>query len=120
MMGINQFSRNKDASWEFIKWITGKEIHKKFVLAGGPAARVSELNDADLRTKFPWFPTVGQSAEMAYPDCRPRIPESFQVIDTVGNYVSEALSGQRPIEDALGKANDDVHTLLKRGGYKVA
>jgi multiple sugar transport system substrate-binding protein len=119
LMGINKYSKKKDAAWDFIKWVNGQDIHKQFVLQGGPPARISELKDPELNKKFPWFGTLAESAEKAYADCRPRIPESFQVIDTIGNYVSQTLSGQMPIEQAMKQANNEISNLLKQSGYTV-
>lgn len=119
LMGINKYSENKERAWEFIKWMNSKEVHKEFVLKGGPPARLSELNDPDLKEKFPWFDTQAESAEKAFADCRPRIPESFQIIDTVGNHISEALSGKLSVEQAMKQANDQVRNLMIQGGYKV-
>jgi len=38
VMGINKFGQQKDMAWDYIKWFTSQETHKKFVLAGGPPA----------------------------------------------------------------------------------
>jgi multiple sugar transport system substrate-binding protein len=94
-------------------------VHKRFVLLGGPPARTSQLDDPELVEKFWWFPTLAESAATAYPDCRPRVPESFQIIDTVGNYLSEALSGSLSTEEAMASANADIASLLEGAGYDV-
>lgn len=119
VVGINSYSKNSDAAWEFITWLTSPEVHKRFVLLGGPPARTSQLTDPELVEKFWWFPTLAESAKTAYPDCRPRIPESFQIIDTVGNYLSQALSGGMSTEDAMKSANTDIASLLEGAGYNV-
>ena len=119
VLGINAYSANKDAAWEFIKWASTGEAHKKFITLGGPPARLSELADPALIEQFPWFPTISASAATAYQDCRPRVPESFQIIDTIGNALSEALAGSISTTDAMNRANDDVRTLLEQSGYEV-
>ena len=119
VMGINANSQNSDGAWDFITWLTSPEVHKQFVLLGGPPARSSQLTDPELVEKFWWFPTLAESAKTAYPDCRPRIPESFQIIDTVGNYLSQALSGGISTEDAMNSANSDIASLLEGAGYNV-
>jgi len=119
VLGINAYSKQSDAAWAFITWLTSPEVHKRFVLLGGPPARTSQLTDPELVEKFWWFPTLAESAATAYPDCRPRVPESFQIIDTVGNYLSQALSGGLSTEDALKSANEDITSLLEGAGYDV-
>jgi multiple sugar transport system substrate-binding protein len=120
VMGISKFSTQKDLAWEYTKWFTSPEIHKKFVDAGGPPSRYTALQDPELAAKYPWFKSIEESAAMAYADCRPRIPESFEIISTVGIYVSRVLSGELSAEDAMKKANEEIKALLKKGGYNMS
>ncbi len=120
VMGISKFSKQKELAWEYAKWFTSAEIHKKFVDVGGPPSRYSALQDPELLAKYPWFKTIEESAAMAYADCRPRIPESFEIISTVGIYVSRALSGELSAEEAMKNANEEIKALLKKGGYTMS
>lgn len=120
VMGISSYSEQKDLAWEYVKWFTSPEIHKKFVDAGGPPSRYSAFQDPELLAKYPWFPIIEKSAGMAYADCRPRVPESFEIISTVGIYVSRALSGELSAEEAMQKANEEIKTLLKKSGYNMS
>ena len=46
MIGINNDSPNKDAAWEFIKWVLSDEIQKKLAATGTtPPCRFSLLKD---------------------------------------------------------------------------
>ena len=119
-MGINSATKQKDLAWDYIKWFTSPEIHKKFVLLGGPPSRLSAMQDPEILKKNPWVKTVYESQSLTFADCRPRIPESFQIIDKVGLHVSEALSGKVSIEDAMKATNQEVGDLLKKAGYKVS
>jgi len=120
VMGINKYSTQKQAAWDYIKWFTSAETHKKFVLAGGPPSRLSTLADPEVKAKQPWVGVLSASQKLSYAECRPRIPESFQVIDTIGTYISKALSGDLTVEDAMNQANAEVGKLLKSKGYKVS
>jgi multiple sugar transport system substrate-binding protein len=120
VMGINSNGKQKDLAWDYIKWFTSQETHKKFVLLGGPPSRVSTMQDPDVLKKSPWIQTVYESQSQTFADCRPRIPESFQIIDKIGLHVSEALQGQASIQDAMKQANDEIAALLKKAGYKVS
>ena len=119
VMGINSNSKQKELAWDYIKWFTSQETHKKFVLLGGPPSRLSTMQDSEILSKLPWVKTVYESQSKTFADCRPRIPESFQIIDTIGLRISEALQGQVSIEDAMKRANDEITTLLKGKGYKM-
>lgn len=119
VMGISSAGTQKDLAWDYIKWFTSPEIHKKFIDAGGPPSRYSTLQDPELSSKYWWFGTLEESAGMAYADCRPRIPESFEIISTVGLYVSRALTGELSAEEAMNRANDEVRDILENAGYNM-
>jgi len=119
VMGINKFGQQKDMAWDYIKWFTSKETHKKFVLAGGPPSRLSTMEDADVLAAQFWVPTVAESFKYTFADCRPRIPESSQIITMIGDYVNKAIVGEMSVEDAMKAADTDVAKLLKDAGYVV-
>ena len=120
VMGINTYSKQKDLAWDYIKWFTSKETHKKFVFLGGPPSRLSTMQDPEVLEKVPWAKTIYETQSLTFADCRPRIPESFQIIDKVGFHVSEALQGSVSIQDAMKAADQEIGGLLKGAGYKVS
>ena len=115
-MGINPAAQQKESAWDYIKWFTSQETHKKFVLQVGPPSRLSTLQDAEVKEAVPWADTVFQSQELAYSEARPRIPEAF---DTIGLYVSQAVLGEVSVEEAMAQADREIGELLKRNGYTV-
>jgi multiple sugar transport system substrate-binding protein len=117
VMGIASSSPNKNLAWEYIKWFCSPEIHKEFCAAGGPPSRFSAAQDPELTAKNPWYTTVLETAPLTYVDCRPRIPESFEIIDVVGLKVSEALQGETTIEQAMKDVQNYVTILMKKAGY---
>ena len=119
VMGINSNAAQKDLAWDYIKWFTSPEIHKKFVIAGGPPSRLSTMEDPEVKAAVPWVETVYESQKYVFADCRPRIPESFQIIDTVGLYASQAVQGQITVDEATAKMTNDIRQLLVSSGYKV-
>lgn len=119
VMGINKFTKQKDLAWDYIKWFTSPEVHKQFVLAGGPPSRLSTMRDPQVLAAQPWVQTLDESQALAFADCRPRIPESFQIIDTLGQYISQAVEGQLSVQDAMQQANQKIGKLLKDDGYNV-
>lgn len=113
---INANSKNKDAAWDFIKWFSSPETHKKFVLAGGPPSRHSAFQDEQIRKEQFWTDTLYASAKAAWPDGRPRYPGTFQVIDAIGLEVNRAIVGEVSPQEALDKANENVTNILKSEG----
>lgn len=118
-MGINAFSQQKDLAWDYIKWFCSPEIHKEFVSHpfGGPPSRYSAMLDPKLSEMFPWYKTIYESAKLTYEDCRPRIPESHEIIDTIGLYASKAVGGEMSVEKAVEEAEKKIKSILVRGGY---
>lgn len=119
VMGINAHSEQKDLAWDYIKWFTSKEVHKQFVLLGGPPSRISAIEDPEIREKMPWVETIAETQKHVYADCRPRIPESFEIIDTVGFQFSRALQNQATVDEALAELQKSISDLMVKGGYTV-
>ncbi|MCX6089023.1 MAG: sugar ABC transporter substrate-binding protein [Candidatus Atribacteria bacterium] len=117
VMGIANSSKSKDVAWEFIKWFCSPEIHKEFCKMGGPASRFSAVNDPELMKAYPWYKTIAETAPLTFVDCRPRIPESFEIIDVVGLKLSEALQDQITPEQAMKDIQGYVTILMQKGGY---
>ena len=111
---------NKDMAWDYIKWFTSPSTHREFVDLSGVAARYSAFEDPELADKYWWFPVVAESADMGYAECRPRIPESFEIISTVGLYVSRALTGELSSQEAMSRANEEIRQLLEERGYPMS
>lgn len=119
VMGINAYSQQKDMAWDYIKWFTSQETHKKFVLSGGPPSRLSTMQDPEVIAAQPWVPTVYETQAYTFADCRPRIPESSEIITTIGDYISRAIVGEMTAEEAMKAADEEIAQLLKDAGYVV-
>ena len=89
------------------------------MLLGGPPSRMSAINDPEIRQKMPWVETIGETVGHVYADCRPRIPESFEIIDTVGFQFSRALQNQVSVDEALGELQTSISDLMVKGGYTI-
>ena len=121
MMGINTFieEEEKDMAWDYIKWFTSQEMHKEFVLEGGPPSRLSVIQDEEVLEQRPEVETIYEQADKVYEDVRPRIPESHEIIDIVGYHVSRAVEGDASVEEAMQEAEDEVAELLIENDYHV-
>lgn len=119
VMGINSASKQKDLAWDYIKWFTSPQIHKQFVLAGGPPSRLSTMQDPEVVEAQPWAETLFETQKLTYAEVRPRVPESFEIIDIVGFHVSRAIQGEVTPEEAMRAADKEVGELLKKAGYRV-
>jgi multiple sugar transport system substrate-binding protein len=118
-MGINKYGTQKDMTWDFMKWFTSPETSVEFALAGGFPPRTSSLSNKELLAKYAWYDTLKQVIPTAFADCRPRITESFDIINTLGTYISKALTGSMTPKAAMTAADREIGKMLKKRGYKV-
>lgn len=113
VMCMNAHGSHKDAAWDFMKWFASPEIHLNYVLAGGTPSRNSALIDPAVTRKFPWIRTIHQARNNPWPEVRPRIPETFKLINTVGIDVNKAIIGDLTATPATDDANAKVSDLLR-------
>lgn len=95
-VGINAFSKNQEAAFQFIQYATSKEGDKiqwlKYRV--GPT-RKSVIEDPEVIADAPWLKDVYlPSLEGA--SHRPRIPEEPRLEDVLVGTISEILLGQAP------------------------
>jgi len=118
-MGINKHGVNPDFAWDYMQWFTSPEINVEFAKMGGFPARESTLANEGLRAQYPWYSTLDEVIPTAFADCRPRNNESFAIINTLGTFISKAMSGEMTTEDAMKAADQEIGTMLKEAGYTV-
>jgi multiple sugar transport system substrate-binding protein len=112
-IGINADSKNPDAAWEFIKWLTSPEIQKEWIRNDGAPIRRSTLEDPDLNKEYPWFPLMLTSFENGDGDYRPRIPQYSIIQDALGSAVNGYLVGEMSAQEALDQAQTQVESAMK-------
>jgi len=120
-VGINSFSKKKEAAWLFIQWLTSKEVQMKI---GGPAMYVSRLsvnNDVRWQKYFPWLKewqsALMENVKYADPDCRVRIPEWPEIGDIAGAALESVIAGEKTPEDAFNEACARIYEVMKKAGY---
>ncbi len=57
-MGVSSQSENKEAAFQLLSWIAGKERGVDLALAGGSVARMSVANDERVLKDFPYYPLL--------------------------------------------------------------
>lgn len=95
--GISATSTKKDAAWEFIEWLSGKEMDVEGMVEGGSSARVSTWADPRSATNnSPEFmEAVATISEIGLPYDRPFCDNAAEVRALVGQMIDAANSGQR-------------------------
>jgi len=112
-IAINANSKNTEAAWMFIKWLSSPEIQKLWIDNNGSPIRKSTLTDPDMVKKYPWFPVMLQSYEAGDGDYRPREPWYSKMEDVLGTQVNAFLVGQISAKDALDAAQKSAEEIIK-------
>lgn len=129
-MCINRYSKHKEAAWEWMKWFAKKDVQISYAEKGtGGPIRKDVLAMPILQEKFPWFKPILESADYAdlapnwyrsidrYVHFRTRNPFYAQFEDIFGRELNAAMTGLKPVKEALDDANAEYYEVLKTGGF---
>ncbi len=114
-VGINSDidDRNKEASWAFVKYITGAEMQKKWMLNDGAPIRYSTLTDKELLKEKPWMPAMLNVFENGDGDYRPRGPEATEIQNALGLRVNQAITHELTVDEAITKMEEDITAIME-------
>jgi len=117
-MGIPANSKNKEAAFLFLQWMTSKEQDRKISEIGGDPVRKSTLSNPELQAKYPEYPVLLEQLKCAATDWRPLIAEWGEInVNVMGVALSEAMSGEKGIKEALDEAAAKTRDVMERAGY---
>lgn len=110
---INANSQNKDAAWDFLEYLAGKEGQITFTTIGDSPAVPAMTGDADVKASFKApFADVFLS-ESEYGKVNPQFPK---YVDVLNKFIQPALdsvwAGEASAADALGGIKDQVNAEL--------
>ena len=121
-------AKQREVSWEFIRWATSKEVMGKIAeTTTYPAVtRGSVLASPAYRQKYNWGGAdigalhgnvlrLGGSGYMAYRT----VPEFPPIGDRVSIALSEIVTGQKPADQAMKDAQRDVEAILVKAGRPI-
>lgn len=115
-LGIPANSKNKEAAFMLIQYLTSKAGDQRMVELGGDPIRISTLkNNAD---KFDDYSVVAEQLPCADPDWRPLIPEWNELnIDVLGQALTKVITTDDPIQPIMDEANEKARAIMEREGY---
>jgi multiple sugar transport system substrate-binding protein len=117
-MGIPANAKNKEAAFLFIQWMTSKAQDVKLAEIGGDPMRLSTYADPALQEGRDEYPVVLEQLDCAATDWRPLIAEWGEInVNVMGVALSEAMSGEKGIQDAMNEAADKTRDVMNRSGY---
>ncbi|NLJ25263.1 MAG: sugar ABC transporter substrate-binding protein [Firmicutes bacterium] len=122
-LALSSKSKNKDAAWAFIMFMTSKAKSAEYVQKGGVVTRTSVLTAPEFIEEYPYYPEILDSLELADSlvqrdiDWRPRIPEWPKIGEIIGLQGSLALTGQSTPQAACEQAAKEIRELMETKGY---
>jgi multiple sugar transport system substrate-binding protein len=121
-VGISQFSRNQEAAWEFIKYLTSPEIEKRVALDKSDPAltnnvvvHFSNLNDPEVNAAWDNLPQVGGEV-LKTARTEPLVSTWSEVEATLEVGINEMATGA-DVKTTLDRMAADIEEVMERGGY---
>jgi multiple sugar transport system substrate-binding protein len=121
-IGIAAASKNKEAAWEFLKWITNPDLEKEnFLDKSDPKTStivvVQKANLVDPEINEVSNGMHAAAAEsLAVSDTLPMIPEWPEVAAALEIAISN-IAGGADTKAEMDKAAEEVTAIMKRSGY---
>ena len=104
---IPKSAQHKQAAFDFMVWATSKEQIKIATRDHGqPPVRFSVFTDAELlaQEKFRYLTPLLRSLTFSRP--APPEPRWFEILDSVGVFLSAAVAGEKTADEALNDAQE--------------
>ena len=121
-VGISKYSKNPDAAWEYLKWLTNPRVEKEVALdKSNPkfdnvvVVHNSVLSDPEVNATTHGLQNVMASV-LKTARTEPLIPEWPQVESTLQVAINN-MAGGKPVQATLDQAAKDVDAIMKKGGY---
>lgn len=114
--GIPANSKNKEAAFLFLQYITSKAGDKRMVELGGDPVRLSTYEH--FKDQYDEYPVILEQLPCADPDWRPLIPEWNELnIDVLGQALTKVITTDDPIQPIMDEAAEKARAIMEREGY---
>mgnify|MGYP005858152001 CR=1 FL=1 len=107
-------SKNKEAAWYFIQWVTSKDMVARGVKLKLPVGRQSVWNGAEFQGLMPkgWLDAFAKELPTAIPNgANPLVAQVPETRDAIGKAIISVIQGGDP-KQAADKAQADVLKVL--------
>ncbi|WP_248928808.1 ABC transporter substrate-binding protein [Paenibacillus hamazuiensis] len=110
-LAIPASSKNKEAAFEFIKFVTGKDQQVKMAMgARNIPVDPSAVADPQVTEKYPFMKAIPE--QMQYPYEMFKHEKASAIADEVSKHVTAAVSGKETPEQALKAAEENVLRII--------
>lgn len=112
-IGISKFSDNKEAAWEFVKFVVSAETQENLVInLGWNPGRIGLYLDPEIIEHMPHFPKLRLIFDNLH--ARPTLPYYSQLSTILQKHINSALSGAISPEKALSQAQNEIDQIVDR------
>lgn len=119
-LAINHDSKNMDAAWLALQFITSNQVQKSQAAAGITSIpRVSLILSDELKAQYPEedLNMVLETLKTAEPEYMPKIPEYVEICEILGTAASEVVAGVITAQEALDAAQVSIMKIMEEAGY---
>ncbi|MGL1893204.1 MAG: extracellular solute-binding protein [Spirochaetaceae bacterium] len=119
-LAISNQSKNTEAAFLFLKWLTSRENAVEWFLHGAPIARQSTHESKQLKSLKPElsdFFAVNLEGEKLTTRSRPTIPVASDLEPILYKAWFDFMDGKKTEEEALKEAHQSIELLFKKNGY---
>ncbi len=112
-LAVSSFSRNKEAAYRFIEFMTGPVGEKSMALQLSTVpTRKETFGDSVVKQKAPHYPEMLKAALSARP--RPQIPDYPKLSSFVQTNLQSALTNQISAEEAITRMAREIRAMLSQ------
>jgi multiple sugar transport system substrate-binding protein len=115
-LAVTAQSRNKEAAFEFVRWLTSPEGMRGLLTVESPSC--AELARSPAFVDSPGLPKSKEVAVDAMDYARPNLqhPRYFEILDALLVELDKAQRGVIPVREAMGRAVPRVDKILRDYG----
>jgi multiple sugar transport system substrate-binding protein len=111
-LAISEFTKNKATALDFIKFLTSESVERANLIATSEAPTLTAMyDDAALKKKFPYLPTLKASLLNAKP--RPKAVRYGDVTAAIQEAAYAALTGKMTSDQALADLQSKLGQLVQ-------
>ena len=108
-------SKNGQAAYKFIEWLTGPEGGKMWALNGGIPSNQLALTDPEVAQKIPQFKMLGDVMPIRH--LVPSTTVTGDMVTAIDEAVVAAVTGTKDPKAALDEAAAKMTDMLTKAGY---
>ncbi len=108
---IPESSKNQEAAWQFLQWVSTPTVQRNIVINGGGFPSLQSLyEDQDLAAQLPYW----EGSYGAYQICsaKPRIPEWNSINNVIMLQLSRAYNDEVSAKQALDDAAAEINKIM--------